>query len=224
MVVFGVASAVCGAAPNPGILIAAHAIQGVAAAIGLTCAAPLTTHAFPQVEQGRALGFFMSITAFGMAIGPVIGGSFLSFLSWRWAFYVNIPVIIVGFLICRGAVPETPRLLGEKIDWWGLAFLIPGIGFVVVAIMQGSVWGWESGIMIVLYIVAVVSLVGFLAVERRVASPIVNLRLFRNPMFLSSIIAGFGLGGFIGLGTFLPPLFLMNVQGMQPYWPSAGLS
>ncbi len=217
VVVFGVASAVCGAAPDPEILIAARAVQGVAAAIGLTCAASLTTHAFPQDEQGRALGFFMSITAFGMAIGPVIGGFFLSFLSWRWAFYVNIPVIIVGFLICRGAVPETPRMLGQKIDWWGLAFLVPGIGFLVVAIMQGSVWGWGSEIMIVLYIVTVVSLAGFLAVEQRVTSPIVDLKLFRHPMFQCAVIAGFGLGGFIGLGTFLPPLFLMNVQGMEPY-------
>ncbi len=217
VVVFGVASAVCGASPDPAILIAARAVQGTAAAIGLTCAASLVTHAFPEDEKGRALGFFMSITAVGMAIGPVIGGFFLSFLSWRWAFYVNIPVIIVGFMICRGAVPETPRLLSEKVDWLGLLFLVPGIGVMVLAIMQGNSWGWGSDVMIALYIVTALCLVAFIVVEKRVASPIVDLKLFRHPMFQSAVFAGFGLGGFIGIGTFLPALFLINIQGMPAY-------
>ncbi|MEM7121702.1 MAG: MFS transporter [Pseudomonadota bacterium] len=219
--IFGVASAVCGAAPNPEILIAARAVQGTTAAVGLACAASLVTHAFPEEESGRAMGFFMSITAVGMAIGPVIGGFFLSFLSWRWAFYVNIPVIIAGFLVCRGAVPETPRLVAEKIDVWGLAFLIPGIGVMVLAIMQGNTWGWGSGVMIALYAATLVCLVGFVVAEQRVASPIVDFKLFRHPWFISSVFAGLGLGGFIGIGTFMPALYLINIQGMPAY--AAGL-
>ncbi len=136
VVVFGVASALAGFAPSPEFLVACRWLQGFAGAITFACAASLLTFAFPQEEQGRALGVFMSITAFGMAIGPVLGGLFLSFLSWRWAFYVNVPVIIVGFLVCRGAVAETPRQLEERIDWWGLCFLVPGIGCLVTAIMQ----------------------------------------------------------------------------------------
>jgi EmrB/QacA subfamily drug resistance transporter len=217
VVVFGAASIACSVAPDAGFLIAGRAVQGMAGAIGLTCAAALVTHAFPQDEQGRALGFFMSITAAAMAIGPVLGGLFLSFLTWRWAFYVNVPVIIIGFAICRGVVPETPRNPDEKLDLWGLLLLVPGIGCLVLGIMQGNVWGWSSPVMIGLYIVTSVCLAGFIVTEQRVAFPIVNLRLFRHPMFQTGVIAGFGVGAFIGLGNFLPPLFLMNVQGMEPY-------
>ncbi len=216
-VAFGIASAVCGAAPTPEILIAARAVQGMAGAISLTCAASLVTHAFPHEEEGRAMGFFMSITAIGMAVGPVIGGFFLSFLSWRWAFYVNVPVIIIGFLVCRGAVPETPRLTEEKVDWWGLLFLVPGIGVMVLAIMQGNAWGWGSDVMIALYAATAFCLVAFIVTEQRVASPIVDFKLLRNPMFQSAVFVAFGLGGFIGIGTFLPALFLINIQGMPAY-------
>ncbi len=221
VVVFGVASALAGFSPSPEFLIACRLLQGFAGAITFTCAASLLTFAFPQEEQGRALGVFMSITAFGMAIGPVLGGLFLSFLSWRWAFYVNVPVIIVGFLVCRGAVAETPRQLEERIDWWGLCFLVPGIGCLVTAIMQGNIWGWFVPVQIVLYVVTVVCVIGFIVIEQRGASPIIDLKLFRHPLYLTGIIAGLGLGGFIGIGLFLPPLYLINILGLEPY--AAGL-
>ena len=105
-IVFGIASAVAGAAPSAEILIAARVVQGICGAIGLTCAVSLVTYAFPEKEHGRAFGIFMAITAVGLAIGPVIGGMFLSFLSWRWAFYVNIPIIVAGFLVARSAPPD----------------------------------------------------------------------------------------------------------------------
>jgi EmrB/QacA subfamily drug resistance transporter len=217
VVVFGIASVACSVAPDVNFLIPWRAVQGVSAAILLTCAASLVTHAFPQAEQGRALGIFLSITAAAMAIGPVLGGSFLSFLNWRWAFYVNVPVIVIGFLICRGAVPETPRMANVKLDVWGLLFLVPGIGVLVLAIMEGHAWGWTSPVMFGLYAMTVVCVIGFIVTERRVSSPIIDLRLFRHPMFLTALIAGFSVGAFVGIGSFLPPLYLMNVQGFAPY-------
>ncbi|MEM7445389.1 MAG: MFS transporter [Pseudomonadota bacterium] len=214
---FGVASAMAGISDSPGILIAWRVVQGISGAVTFTCATSLVTNAFPQEEQGRAFGIFMSITAFGMAVGPVLGGFFMSFLSWRWAFYVNVPVIVLGFILCHGAVSETERLKNEKVDWLGLCFLVPGIGCLITAIMQGNGWGWLSPIILALFAVAIVAFGGFILVERRVASPIIDLSLFRIPLFQLGIVAGIGIGGFIGIGSFLPPLFLMNIQGYEPY-------
>jgi len=216
-IVFGLSSAVAGAAPSPEILIAARVVQGISGAIGLTCAVSLVTYAFPEKEHGRAFGIFMAITAVGLAIGPVIGGVFLSLLSWRWAFYINIPIIAVGFLVARGAVAETPRLADEKVDWIGLAFLIPGIGGLVLFIMQGNDWGWFSPAQIALYGVTIVAFVGLVMVETRVKSPILDFKLLKIPLFQFSLMGAIGMGGFISLGTFLPPLYLISIQNQPGY-------
>jgi MFS family permease len=97
VIVFALASFLAGTAKDPQFLIACRFAQGIAGAIVLTCAVGLVNHHFPEAEQGRAMAVFMSVTGFGMAVGPVPGGLFLSALSWRWAFYVNVPVVILGF-------------------------------------------------------------------------------------------------------------------------------
>jgi MFS family permease len=116
VIVFTLASFLAGTANDPQFLIACRFAQGIAGAIVLTCAVGLVNHHFPEVEQGRALAVFMSVTGFGMAVGPVLGGLFLSTLSWRWAFYVNVPVVILGFAVAWRSVEETPRLAHERVD------------------------------------------------------------------------------------------------------------
>lgn len=214
---FAAASFGAGSAQASTQLIACRAVQGVAAAISFTCAAALVTHHFPKDEQGRALGIFMSITALGLAIGPVLGDLSLSFLSWRWAFFVNLPVVVLGFLICWRVVGETPRQDQERIDWAGLALFTPGLGLVILAIMQGNDWGWGSGSVLGTFAVGVACLAGFVLVERRVASPMIDFAFFRNGSFQAAIIAAVALGGFIAVGNFLPPLYLMNVRNEVPY-------
>ena len=138
VIVFAIASFLAGTAGNAEFLIACRFAQGVAGAVVLTCAVALVNHHFPTAEQGRALAVFMSITGCGMAVGPVLGGLFMSTLSWRWAFYVNVPVVILGFAIAWRSVEETPRLTQEKVDWLGLALLTPGMAALVTAIVKGN--------------------------------------------------------------------------------------
>ncbi|MEM7445722.1 MAG: MFS transporter [Pseudomonadota bacterium] len=216
-VVFGLSSVLAGAAPGPEILIVARVVQGISGAIGMTCAVSLVMYAFPEEEHGRALGIFMAITAAGLAVGPVIGGVFLSLLSWRWAFFINIPITVLGFLVARGAVAETPRLLNEKVDWLGLCFLIPGIGCLTFFIMQGNSWGWFSPVQIALYAVTIIAVIGLIMVESRAKFPIIDMKLLKIPMVQFSLIGAIGMGGFISLGTFLPPLFLVSVQNQPGY-------
>jgi EmrB/QacA subfamily drug resistance transporter len=217
VVVFALASFLAGTADSPQFLIACRFVQGICGAIVLTCAVALVNHHFPPSEQGRALAVFMSVTGLGMALGPVLGGVFLSALSWRWAFYVNVPVVIVGFLIGWGAVEETPRQADQQVDWLGLAFLIPGMTALVTAIMKGNNWGWDALETLAAAGAAVVLLVVFVVVERRAAFPIIRFELFRNPDFLACAVIALTLGGFIAIGSFMAPQYLQTVRNEVPY-------
>ncbi len=216
VVIFTIASVLAGMSPNAEFLIAFRTVQGITAAIALTCGAALVTHHFPEEEQGRALAVFMSITGFGFAIGPVIGGLFVTTLSWRWAFYVNVAVITLGFLISHNTVEETPRDPSQKIDWLGLTFLIPGVAGLVIGTMQGNDWGWKSPATLSSFAIGVVCLAMFVRIERRVPQPIIDFQLLRNPKLLAVIVAALTLGGFIALGTFLAPLYLQNLRNETP--------
>lgn len=217
MIVFALASFLAGIADSPEFLIACRFVQGMVGATLLTCSVGLVNHHFPPAEQGRGLAIFMSITGLGMALGPVIGGLLMSALSWRWAFYVNVPVVVLGFLVAWNSVLETPRQVEEKVDWLGLAFLIPGMGALVTAIMKGNNWGWEAPATLATAASAIVLLAAFLAVERRVKFPILRFELFRNSDFLACTVVALTLGGFIAVGSFLAPLYLQTIRNDVPY-------
>jgi len=217
VVVFAIASFVAGAAPSAEILIACRFVQGMCAAALLTCAVGLVNHHFPETEQGRALAIFMSITGFGLAVGPLVGGLLMSALSWRWAFYVNVPVVAIGFAIAWNAVRETPPQTEERVDWLGLAFLTPGMTALIIAIMKANDWGWTAPLFLATAAAAVVLLAVFVVVERRVQFPIINFALFSNRTYLACTVVAITLGGFIGLGSFMAPQYLQTVRGEEPY-------
>lgn len=217
VIIFALASFLAGASQTPQFLIAFRFVQGIAGAVTLTCGAALATHHFPESEKGRALAIFMSITGFGLAVGPLLGGLFVSLLSWRWAFYVNIPVVVIGFLISWRTVRETPPLKDEKIDWIGLALMIPGMAALVTFIMKGNNWGWWTIETMATLLASLALLTCFLLVERRAAFPIIDLKLFRNRQFLAVCIVALTLGGFIALGSFMAPLYLQTLRNEVPY-------
>ncbi len=217
VIVFALASFLAGTAEGPQFLIACRFVQGIAGAIVLTCAVGLVNHHFTEAEQGRALAVFMSVTGFGMAVGPVLGGVFLSALSWRWAFYVNLPVVILGFAFAWRAVEETPRLVHETVDWLGLAFLTPGMAALVTAITKGNNWGWDAPATLATSAAALVLLGIFVRIERRVASPIIDFKLLRHPQFLACCVMALTLGGFIAIDSFMAPLYLQTVRNEIPY-------
>ena len=217
VIVFALASFLAGTADSPQFLIAFRFVQGIAAALTITSGASLVTHHFPESEQNKAMAIYMSITGFGLAVGPVLGGLFLSVLSWRWAFYVNVPVVIIGFLIAWRTVQETPRQENEKVDWLGMIFLTPGMGALVTAIMKGNNWGWDAAATLITAAAGIVFLAGFILVERRVAFPIIDFKLFKHRHFLAAAVVAITLGGFIGVGSFMAPLYLQTVRNELPY-------
>ncbi|MDA2920778.1 MFS transporter [Desulfobacterota bacterium AH_259_B03_O07] len=217
LVVFGLSSLFAGISPNGLVLIIFRAIQGIAVSIIIPSSLALVSSTFTEKDRGRAIGIWTSVMGLGLAIGPVLGGVITSALSWRWVFFVNIPVVIIASIICLMSVKETVQEGERKIDWFGFILMIIGLGTLVTAVIQGPEWGWGSAISIILFIAAIGSLIALYLVESRVSSPNIDFALFANSGFLSGALANFALISFAYSAFFLMPLFLRNIIGKEPY-------
>ena len=218
LALFGIASLFSGLASNGLVLIAFRALQGAGLAMIIPSSLALISDTFPQEERGRAIGIWTSITGLGVALGPVLGGIITSALSWRWIFFVNIPILTVAAAICLISVKESVRGEGEKtIDWYGFFLMMIGIGALVSAIIQGPEWGWHSAMTILLFLVSAISLASLYLVECRVKSPIIDFKLFMSRGFLSGAFANFTLVAFGYSAFFLMPLYLGDILRKEAF-------
>jgi EmrB/QacA subfamily drug resistance transporter len=211
--VFGLGSALCGIADNANFLIGARFVQSFGAAILIPCsmiigiaAMPLEKRIIPQTLLGATQGL-------STALGPTVGGIITQNLSWNWVFYVNVPICllaIVGIFLIMPLKKESR--VRAKIDWPGLLFSTMAIFPLNLVLIKGNTWGWESTQAIICYLVTVISFILFIVVEKKSASPMVNLRLFKDRMFTGSVlIVTTGFIFLIGV-TVLLPQFLTNFQ------------
>lgn len=217
IVLFLVGSALCGLSRNMPQLIVFRAIQGLGGG-GLT----VTTQAVvgdivPPRDRGRYQGIFGAVFGLASIAGPLLGGYFTTHLSWRWIFYVNLPLGIIALLVIASTLPATTERRHPSIDYLGTVFLAIALSAIVlVSDVSGTLRPWLSPMMLSLIAAAVVSLVAFILVERRATEPVVPLRLFRNRTFSVTsaigLIVGFALFGSV---TYLP-LFLQVVKGASP--------
>jgi EmrB/QacA subfamily drug resistance transporter len=218
LVLFGIASLFSGLASNGLVLITFRALQGLGLAMIIPSSLALISDTFPESERGRAIGIWTSITGLGVALGPVLGGIITSALSWRWIFFVNIPILTIAAAICLISVKESVRGAGEKtIDWYGFFLMMIGIGALVSAIIQGPEWGWHSAMTILFFLISVISLVSLYIVENRVKSPIIDFKLFMSRGFLSGAFANFTLVAFGYSAFFLMPLYLGNILRKEAF-------
>jgi EmrB/QacA subfamily drug resistance transporter len=214
IVLFLIGSVLSGAAQNMDQLIGFRAIQGVGAGGLVVGAMAIIGDLVPPRERGKYQGMMAGIMAVAMVAGPLVGGFITDHLSWRWAFYVNLPLGGVALLVLISTLHLPKYRTEHRIDWLGAGLLAVGItALVLITTWGGSQYAWGSGQILGLAAVSVVTLVAFGFVERRAAEPILSLKLFANRNFTLVSAIGFLVGfALFGAVTFLP-LYQQTVQG-----------
>ncbi len=217
IVIFLVGSALCGLSQNMTELIAFRALQGLGAGGLIVTAIAVIGDVIPPRDRGRYQGIFGAVFGVSTIIGPLLGGFFVDNLSWRWIFYVNLPVGIVAFAVIGAVFRVRPVPKQHTIDYLGAALLAGGLSAVVLfTSLGGTTWPWGSPQIITLILIGVVAIAAFVFVESRVAEPILPLALFRNRTFAVTSAVGFIVGlSLFGAVTYLP-LYLQIVKGVSP--------
>jgi len=216
-VVFVGGSALAGLAPSLGALIAARSMQGLGAALLSANSPAILTAVFPPEQRGRALGVFATMTYLGLVIGPSVGGWLAEAASWRIVFAVNIPVGALALLLSYRFVPRgTGGARQERFDLPGAAAFTLALALLLLGLNQGHTWGWGSPAVLGSVAAALVLLVAFIAIERRVPSPMLDLSLFARRRFSAAV--GSAILNYIGaFGVlFLLPFSLIEGRGLSP--------
>jgi EmrB/QacA subfamily drug resistance transporter len=213
IVLFAIASAGCGFAANIYQLIFARAIQGVGAAFLVPGSLAIISASFDEKERGRAIGTWSGFTAITTAAGPVLGGWLIQNASWRWAFFINLPLAAAVVAISLRHVPESRSAAAKRVDWLGAATATVGLGGVVYGLIESTQLGWIHPLVWGTLLIGGICLLGFCFVEARVAAPMVPLTLFQSRTFSGANLLTLFLYAALGFFFFLFPLNLIQVQG-----------
>ncbi|TML44568.1 MAG: MFS transporter [Actinobacteria bacterium] len=217
IVIFLVGSALCGLSQNMTELILFRGLQGLGAGGLIVVTIAVIGDIIPPRERGRYQGYFGGVFGVSTVLGPLLGGFFVDNLSWRWIFYVNLPIGLIALAVI--AAVFQPRTGHEKhtIDYLGAALLAGGLSAIVLyTSLGGTTYSWTSPWMLALIIGGAVVLAGFVFAEGRAVEPILPLELFRNRVFSVTSAVGFIVGlALFGAVTYLP-LYLQDVKGHSP--------
>ncbi|HTT87384.1 MAG TPA: MDR family MFS transporter [Acidimicrobiales bacterium] len=222
IVIFLAGSALSGLSQTMAELIAFRAIQGIGAGGLMVGAQAIMGDVVSPRQRGRYMGYFGAVFASSSVIGPLLGGVFTQDVTWRWIFYINVPVGVVALFVIASVLHIPVRRTEHAIDYWGTALLAAAVTAVILlTTWGGTTYPWGSMQVIGLAVVAFVLLVAFCLVERVVPEPLMPLSLFRIRVFTVSSTVGF-IVGFIMFGAIIfIPLYLQTVHGATP--TSAGL-
>jgi len=205
LTVFTAASALCGAAQSSIMLEISRGLQGVGGAIVFSVSLALLANAFRGRDRGVAFGVWGAITGVAVAIGPIVGGALVSGLSWRWIFFVNLPVGAIALALTVTRVAESRNERARQPDWPGFVLFSGALACLVYGLIESGRNGFGNATVIGCFVAAAVLLAGFLAVESRGKHPMFDLGLFRLPTFVGGDIAAFG----VSAGIFSTLLYLV---------------
>ena len=218
LLVFTAGSILSGLATDIGMLIAFRGLQGVGGSIMAALTLAMVSHYLPAESKGKGLGLVSTFMALGIALGPVIGGLLTQFLSWRWIFFVNVPICIIATIMGLKFIPAdsaTDKKHSGGFDIPGAGLFFATVFCFLLALNNGSELGWTSMPIIVLFVLSVIFLVGFFVNERRRKAPMLSRGVAKNKSIVYENLAGFALMGAIGGAFLLMPFYFELVRGQS---------
>ncbi|WP_136034822.1 MFS transporter [Microbacterium sp. PF5] len=221
LIAFGIASIAVAAAVDPLMLIVARAAQGAAGALLVPSSLALITATMRGDVQARAIGVWTAFTTAAQLVGPLLGGLFVDFLSWRFVFLINVlPIGVTLLLLARLQLPERPR--GVGVDWWSGALCAVGLGAVVFALIEQPNLGWGSPAISIPAVAGAALFAAFLLRQRRSAAPLMPLWLFRVRDFGWGNLATLFVYAALSLNGFVVGVYLQQGAGLSA--TAAGLA
>jgi EmrB/QacA subfamily drug resistance transporter len=217
MILFCLASVVCGLSVNIEMLIIARAVQGIAAAFMQPASAAIVNLSFELEERGMAMAIYAGVAMGFLCLGPLLGGFFTEYMSWRWAFYINIPVAMLAIFLTKVVQPKDEVVTGQKIDYWGAGLFIIAACSVVLGIQQAGNYGFESIYSLGLIIFGFLFFIIFIVFERITTNPILHFELFKNRNFsLDAVLLFCVQFSSVGQTVFLG-LFMQEILGFGAF-------
>ena len=213
IVVFTLGSLLCGLATDPTFLALARAAQGVGGAIMFATSLALLSTAFVGRDRGTAFGVFGAVTGIAVAVGPVLGGAITSGLSWRWIFFVNIPVGVAALAATLTRVSESRDERARRVDWVGFTTFSAGLGALVFGLIRSNADGWGSTTVVGALAAAAVLLGAFGVAEYVQREPMFDLSLVRVPTFVGGLVSAFGISASLFAMLTYIVLYVQNLLG-----------
>jgi EmrB/QacA subfamily drug resistance transporter len=214
---FAITSMACGLAPNADFLIATRALQGIGAAMLTPGSLAILQASFDPDDRAQAIGAWSGLGGLATAAGPLIGGYLIAVASWRWVFFINVPIAAVVLVLTARHVPESrdPTTTGA-LDTTGAALGVIWLTALTYALIEGPTFGWSSPLISVMVGIAVVGLGAFLIVEQRKRDPMLPLSMFKERQFSATNATTFVVYAALGGALFLLPIELQVVSGYSP--------